>query len=555
VSRRRASLLLIAALGLAGSGCCARAQRLAAARAAALSGSADTAPASDTAGGTGVAAAVPPTVPWDSAGIDWSKPPPPGPEAALVLPEPEAFTLGNGLRVLVVRRPRLPLVSLLLVDPAAGASRDPSGEGGLAGFTADLLDEGAGKLDALGLAAALERLGAHLEVGIGPDAAEIALDTLTATLPDSLALLADVVARPRFAAADVARVKADRLALIALRRDQPRSVAPLLFERLLFGAHPYAQPAYGDADSVRRLGRGDVRRFYRRHYAPALSTLIVAGDVEIESLRRMLEPTLGAWRGDRSAARAAAPRSHRPPAPAARLVLVDRPGAPQAVVQIGGLGLPRTDPRIHTAAVANSLLGGSFTSRLNARLREELGYTYGAGSSVWSGVDTGSWSIVTSLKSERTVAGIREILAILDTLGRDEPAADELSRNVQLLVQELPARFQSNGSTVAAFADLAPYGLPLDWYAQRAAALRKVTAAEVRDLVAALLRRDRLTLVVVGDLARLRNDLGRLGFPAAIELDPEGAPAPPALAPAPPPPIPSALAPAPSALAPAAAAR
>jgi zinc protease len=334
------------------------------------------------------------------------------------------------------------------------------------------------------------------------------------------------VARPRFAAADVARVKSDRLALIALRRDQPRSVAPLLFERLVFGAHPYAQPAFGDADSLRPLGRADVRRFYRHHYAPALSTLIVAGDVEPDSLRRLLEPTLGAWRGERGAERAAAPKPTRPPPPAARLVLVDRPGSPQAVVQIGSLGLARTDPRIHAAAVANSLLGGSFTSRLNARLREELGYTYGAASTVWTGVDTGSWSIVTSLKTEKTVAGIREILAILEALGREEPAADEMSRNVQLLVQELPARFQSNAGTVEAFADLVPYRLPLDWYAQRAAALRSVTPAEVRALVAERLRRDRLTLVVVGDLARLRPGLERLGFPAAIELDPEGAPAP-----------------------------
>ena len=188
--------------------------------------------------------------PWQLAKVDWSKPPSPGPEPTFAPPVPKVFRLANGAAVLVIENRRLPLVSLRAVFHRAG-SREDGATSGLAALTADLLDEGAGRFDAQTLPEELERLGARLEIGAAADTATIYLDTLSETLAPSIDLLADIILRPKLAAADFERIKGDRRAELALRPDRPREVAALVFEQQLFGKHPYAPPGnLPPADSI-----------------------------------------------------------------------------------------------------------------------------------------------------------------------------------------------------------------------------------------------------------------------------------------------------------------
>jgi zinc protease len=461
---------------------------------------------------------APPTVDWAAAGVDWSKPPAPWPETPFTPPVPTTFALANGLSVVLVENHRLPLVSVRVLAQEAGTRGDGS-KAGLAAFTADLLDEGAGKRGALELSEELERLGADLTIGSAPDHAQVSIDTLAETLDPTLGLLADVLVRPRFAAADVARVKAERKADLELRPDQPRLLASLAFDALVYGGHPYGQAGAGYVGSVDKLTLADVKSFWQTHYGPAATTIVVAGDVDRAHLEAMLKAHLGGWKTKikRSARVAAA----RPPTPI--IALVDRPGAPQSVVRIGRpapTSLELTPAARAASDVANMATGGSFASRLNSKLREELGYTYGAFSSYWRAQWGGAWSFSSSIRTDVTVPAIKEALTIIAAMGSQPLPDAELAKAKTLIERSLPQDFETNGSIAGAFAALIVDGRPLTTYRDLPAEIGAVDVAAAQ--AAAGTWKD-LVIVVVGDRAVIGKDLTSLGLPV-VAYDAEGHP-------------------------------
>jgi len=467
-------------------------------------------------------APVPPTsgsVPWDKSGIDWSKPPVPGPAPSFRVPTPTTFALNNKLRVVVIPRRKLPVISMRLVNTSAGSKYDGR-LGGLAALTADLLDEGAGTLDTVGVSKELERLGASMSISTGEEEVTISLSTLSATLTKSLQLLRSVVSKPRFKFADFKRVRGDRLSAIRRRRDSPRRVAGLLYSKILWGNHPYGKPISGTARSLKKLRAGNVRNFYRTHYAPALMTLIVAGDVNPTSLRSQLNLTLGQWRK-----RIAKPRLAKMPKPVSnppRLVVSNKANAAQSVVRIGRVSIKRKDPRHFAATVVNAALGGSFAARLMQRLREQLGYTYGARSSFWYGHKTGMWTVNTSIKTANTIDGLREAIKLIGSMSATNLPAAELARTKNLLSRGLPQRFERNSGLVSVFSNLLDHNLPLNWYDGYAAGIGGVTADQARAFATAEWNSKDLVIVVIGDLKKILPGLLKLGLGSALELDPEG---------------------------------
>ena len=259
-----------------------------------------------------------------------------------------------------------------------GAAADPPGKAGLASLTAEMLDEGAGARDALAIAAELEQLGADLWVGSGRDGSQLSVQAPRETFQQAMAIAADVLARPRLGDADWRRVQADRRTGVVQRRDQPEAVVNVVSDRILFGDdHPYGQPVDGLERSIDALTLDDVRAFHRattirrrrRWSSPATSTRI-----------RCATDWKRRWRAGIRARLAAAPAF--PPWPARpRLVIVDRPGAPQSIVRLVAPGADRLSPDRPGMSMLNAVLGGSFTSRLNFNLREKNGFTYGAASS------------------------------------------------------------------------------------------------------------------------------------------------------------------------------
>ncbi len=454
-------------------------------------------------------------------------PPAPGPEPTFKPPHATRVRLKNGMAVLVVENHRLPLVSLALVVPGAGAAADPPGKAGLAAFTADLLDEGAGGLDAMAIAETSARLGATLDIGTDSDATTVVASTLTRTLEPTLDLLATVVTRPSFDEAESKRVHADRLTELKLRRDRPSQIADVVLEGALYGPQsPYGHPADGILAELAGLGVADARAFYQSAWDPAQMTLVIAGDVDAKTIQPQLDARLGAWK--RGAARAGAgagkPVRARPIKQSTRLLLVDRPGAEQSDVRFGLAGPLRTDKRDYAWEVAINVFGGGFTGRLTQRLREQLGYLYHVYPGLQFRPGGSLYQVYAPLFTPRTVEGVREILTMLTSLATTDVPEAELTKAKQNLVRTLPGLFDSNRSVVLTLADLVRSGLPDDWYDRYARGIAAITAKQVRTAATQLFASSSFVFVVVGDLGSVRSGLESLGLGVPLIFDADGAP-------------------------------
>ena len=459
-----------------------------------------------------LAAAAPTAAPapYDKSGIaDWTKAPPPAAEPTFTPPVAKRLKLANGMAVLVIENHKLPIVALRLLVPDAGAAQDPKGKAGLAAFTADLLDEGAGGLSALAIAEEEDRLGASISTFAGTDAGGVSVSALTKTLEPTLALVAKIVMQPTFDAKEFERVKGDRATSLALRSDRPREVVSIMLNAAIYGAGTaYGHPASGERDDVKAIAVADAVAFYKEHWNPAAMTLVVSGDVDATALAAKLDATFGAWKV-----------TGKPPAKAQvapakathRLLLADRPGAAQSDVRIGLAGLDRKDRRYYAFEVMSTTLGGGFTSRLVQRLREQLGITYGIGAGMEWRVQGGVFGISSAIMTKETGHGVAEVIKLVDDMAATDVSAEELEKSKQNLIRALPAQFETNASVAGSFAELALYGLPDDWYARYADNVRKVTAKDVR-AAAKLIPSTKMIVAVVGDMSKVRADLDKLNL-------------------------------------------
>jgi zinc protease len=441
-----------------------------------------------------------------------------GPLPRLQPPRPARFVLTNGVEVVAVRREVAPLVAVNLMF-RTGSDVDSPGLAGLGSSTADMLDEGAGTRDPLKLAEDLEQLGADLWLGCGRDGAQLSLQVPRKGFGDALGIAADVLLRPRLSEEDWARVRGDRLTGLAQRRDQPESVASLVGDRILFGDdHPYGRPVDGFERTVERITIDDIRRFHATHYRPNNAYLVVAGDFDEAALAPQLEAALGGW--------ASAPLPAPLPTPAfpamPRLVLVDRPAAPQSVVRLVSPGTDRLSPDRPALSMLNAILGGSFTSRLNFNLREQKGYTYGAGSSFSFLRRPGSFSARAAVFTEMTDVSVTEFLNELARL-REQPITDEERTKARaMLLDRVAEGLSTSGGIAGTFAELGLYGLPLDEPERFIAALERTTSADLQRLARAHIDPDRTCIVIVGDRAVIEPGLRALGLPAPQLRDANG---------------------------------
>jgi len=316
----------------------------------------------------------------------------------------------------MIENHRLPIVVFELVAGAAG-SREDGDKHGLAALTADLVDKGDP------VATRLDELGATLDVHIAADYASIAMTALSDKLDTAASLLATVVRAPRFEELDVERGREMRVGELARNREQATTACAQLFDRVVFGEHPYAHTSEGESLAVARLVPADVRGFWKRAYGPATTTIVVAGDVT----RATLEPALAAAFGDWTNATPEPPRTPLVAGPSTRqLAYVDRPGAATATIMIGRRSFAGGDARSLPADVVDAVLGGSQSSRLVVRLRDELGYTHGVGAGFWRGQWGGTWSVATTVKATVAGAAVTEITTAIETARTADVTADEL---------------------------------------------------------------------------------------------------------------------------------
>lgn len=442
-----------------------------------------------------------------STTFDRAVPPTVGPPPTVAPPEVERRRLANGLDVLVVRRPGLPIVDLRLVV-RAGAAADIPERAGRASLVAEMLDEGTERYSALELAEALDRLGAELEIVAGWDASTLALHVLRPRLEPALELMAEVVARPTFPEDELRRVRDERLADLARQRQEPRYLAHETFSAVVYGpGHPYAATLSGTPESVQAIGREEVYAFYREHFRPGNAFLVAVGDVDATHLLPILERTLGAWE---PAPPAPVAPPGRPTARPTAVYLVDRPGAPQSEIQVGHAAVPRTTPDFFPLLVLNTVLGGAFTSRLNMALREERGYTYGAGSRFEFRLGPGPFAASSAVFTGVTDDALRIFVDEIRRIRDEVVPSGELDRARSYVALGLPRQLETTAQIARTIADIELYGLGDDYLARFVERIRAVTAEEVLRAARAHLDPEHMALVVVGDRERIEGPLRAL---------------------------------------------
>jgi predicted Zn-dependent peptidase len=449
---------------------------------------------------------------------DRSKPPAPGPAPALTVPRIQKRALASGLPVWIVEMHEVPVVNITLIV-RSGASADPAGKYGLAHFTAAMLDEGAGGRTALDLADAVDFLGASLSTGSSFDASSVRLHTPVARLDAALPLMADVALRPSFADPEVERLRKERLTTLLQTRDSVSALASAAFARLVFGPrHRYGTPSMGNEASNGEMTASDLRGFHAAHYQPQNAHLLVVGDVTADMILPKLEQAFGRWKNG-----GAAPKTAVPPAAqhaSRQIYLIDKPGAEQSAIRIGHVGVARTTPDYFVLDVANTILGGSFTSRLNMNLREEHGYTYGASSSFDMRAAPGPFLAGANVQTDKTVESLREFFKELDGMRAPVPA-DELARARNLEALGFPAAFETTTGMAGNMAELVIYGLPESFFNEYVPKIQAVSAADVERAVKQHLLPERFAIVVVGDLSRIEKPIrdANLGAVRVVTLD------------------------------------
>jgi zinc protease len=424
---------------------------------------------------------------------------PPRPTGAprVDLPEPTRMRLPNGLTVMYVRQAELPVVSAVLVTRGAGSGDEPAELPGLASFTAAMLDEGAAGRDALQLADALDLLGASLSTGSGTDAAQASLYVLKENFPAALRLMADVLVRPDFPEREVNRLRDERLTALARARDEATTIANNAFASLVYGPqHPYGR--YPDAASTQGLNRGRVQAFHASRYRPETSTLILVGDVDPAAMQPLVAQAFGAWRGQ-----GAAPALGEPPAPPTitRTVvyLIDKPGAAQSEIRIGHPGVPRSSPDFFPLQVMNTMLGGTFTSRLNTNLRETHGWAYGAGSSFSMLRGAGPFSARAGVQTNATDSSLVEFFKEINRMRVEPVTPQELQKIKNFVALRLPDQLETTADMAGQLAALETYGLDASFYDDYVQRVMAVTAEDLNRVANQYLRPDRAVVVVVGD--------------------------------------------------------
>ena len=449
--------------------------------------------------------------------------PEPLPESAWAPPAPTQRTLSaaaGGMPVYIVEDHETPLWQVRRVLPRGGWS-DPAGRPGTADAALSMLLEGTTSKSAEEIAVAARRLGADLSAGASADAGSITVSGITRTMPEAIALWAEVVRTPSFPESAWAREQTRRATDAASRLERPDVLARQVAGRLFYG-ETY-RGLYDTPDTWKATSVADLRTWYTANVVPDGAFLLVGGDVDPDAVTALLESAFAGFSG-------AAPAGTVPaPAPGSgnkALFLIDNPGAPQSVVSAGAL-VNVAAPTIEALRVANDLLGGSFTSRINSNLREAKGWTYGARCSFDDErYGAASWVCSSSIRTDATADAVAELQREITEAVTTRPPTDEevtFYRSSALL--GLPGSYETTGALLDTVAANRLYGRPETWLAQRTKAIAAVEASSARAALTATIDPSALTWLVVGDAATVEPALVAKGW-LVQRIDRDGKPLP-----------------------------
>ena len=461
----------------------------------------------------------PPAPPAPPALPAWrTQAPQPLPARPFQLPAAAEGKLKNGIPVSVVENHEVPLVYVRLVLEG-GSWTDPDRRPGLAGATMDMMNEGAGTLDAGGLSLALRKVGASLSAGAGLDGSEISVSALADQLPATLDLLATVLLKPTFPASEWKILQSQRLSDLKSARSDPRRISDRIWRATLIGDQ-YAG-RLSQEKSIEAMTVPEMRAWYGEWVRPELASLLVAGDTTLAEISPLLESRFGSWKGKGKAPRVdRSPKKPLPTVEKTTIYLADKPGAAQSVVKVGHFVQPQTAPDQTDWQLADRMIGGQFVARINMNLREEKGWTYGARSGTWFSALPGLWSVEAGIVTAHTGPAVAEILRELKESLTTRPfTAAELATARGSLLGSFPLGYESPGTLLSQTLEMRRYGLPADWITGQPDRLRAATEASVQAAWARRIQPEKLAIVIVGDVATIRPQLEALQLPIVLVND------------------------------------
>jgi zinc protease len=434
----------------------------------------------------------------------------------VTLPKPKEADLTNGLHLMVLEDHRAPIVSFLLIIEGAGGYYDPADSPGLAGFVATLMREGTASQTSEQISSELDRLAATVLVsaGISSPFATVSGSALTDSVDTVLATAADIVMHPSFPQVEIDRYKTRTRAGLMNQRSQPSFLASERFQRAVFGDHPAARVS-ATPESLAALTREALVAFHKAHYVPDRAVLAIAGDTTLPVAKQKVEAALAGW----AKADVTIPATREPAAlSSGSISLVARPASVQTSLVVGTQSIVRTDPDYEALTVANRVLGGP-NARLFNHLREQKGYTYGAGSAFSSGRYRGSWSASTDVRTEVTDPALTDLLDEIRQM-RDVPVpAEELADTKRAIVAGFARSLESPSAILNNYIDSYVYKLPADYWDKYPDRIDAVTAADVQRVAKKYWGADRLQIVAVGDATKVAPTLSKLGTVQTFDAD------------------------------------
>ncbi len=439
------------------------------------------------------------------ASPDRTNPPKLGEPKKLDLPLIQTSSLSNGIPVYLMEKHNVPIVQVIL-QVNSGNLNDPDNRVGLASFTASMLDEGAGEMNALELADAVDFLGANLVTGSGRYTTTVSLNVPTRKLEEAMPLIADVALRPLFPEKELNRLKARSLTSLLQERDSPNAIARAAYSKVIYGDHPFGRRT--DESSIKSTSVADLQTFHAKHFVASNAKFIVVGDIEMSTAKKHLESHFNDWTSGKVLEMKV---SDVQQVQGRNLYLVDKPGAVQSVIIVTRMAVSRYSEDFYPITVMNTILGGSFTSRLNWNLRETNGYAYGAGSRFSMGKYKGPFSASASVQTDATDKAIREFMNELNAI-RDGISEEEIVRARNYVALGYPSRFETIGDYANQLASLINLELPFSTFNEYTSGILSVSVDEAVSSAKKYIDPENLSIVIVGDREKVEDGIKTLGL-------------------------------------------
>ena len=435
---------------------------------------------------------------------------PPGalPARNATFPPYKLQTMPNGLQVMVVLHHEQPSVSMRLLI-RAGAASDPTDKLGLANLTAAVLDQGSSLRSASDIADEIDFIGGGLGVGAGTDLSFVNMVVMKDSFEDGMKLLSEVARDPKFDEEEIDRQKRQALSGIQVSSEDPSYVADAVFDRLVYGFHPYGMPGNGTPESLARITRDDLSAFHKRYFIPNNSILAIVGDLTSEEAFATAKKVFGGW----DSGELETEPFIDPPDPTRRVIVIDKPDAVQTEIRMGHIGIPRRHPDYMALELATRVLGGEGANRLHQVLRTDRGLTYGAQADMATLKESGDIMAETNTRSEATGDVVRLMIDECWKMQRERVSDRELENAQAYMTGSFPLTIETPEAIAMQVLNVVFYGLPLEQLQNFRSRVNAVTVDDIQRVARQYFKPDRLSIVLVGNASAFASQLKGVGLP------------------------------------------